>query len=156
MMNKRGKGKSATGNASQLDLFSSPAVTPSSRQVIAPVEARVAPTSGSVDALSERKTVDPLIAFVLGSARGRGRPEKPLAVDAGEVSDLRRLLDVREAAARLGLSKSTLDKMRCSGRGPRFIRATDRAIRYDPVDLQAFADERRRRSTSDLAGILAT
>jgi predicted DNA-binding transcriptional regulator AlpA len=64
-------------------------------------------------------------------------------------SDQRRLLDVREAALRLGLSKSTLDKMRCSGRGPRFIRATDRAIRYDPLDLDAFAAERRRRSTSE-------
>jgi predicted DNA-binding transcriptional regulator AlpA len=65
-------------------------------------------------------------------------------------------MDVREAAMRLGLSKSTLDKMRCSGRGPRFIRATDRAVRYDPADLQAFADERRRRSTSDLEGLIAT
>ena len=68
-------------------------------------------------------------------------------------NDQKRLLDVRQAAQRLGLSKSTLDKMRCSGRGPRFIRASDRAIRYDPADLQAFADERRRRSTSELAGM---
>jgi predicted DNA-binding transcriptional regulator AlpA len=61
------------------------------------------------------------------------------------------LLDVREAAARLGLSKSTLDKMRCSGRGPRYIRATDRAVRYDPADLAAFADGRRRLSISEEA-----
>ena len=78
-----------------------------------------------------------------------------LSVAGVEATGQRRLLDVREAALRLGLSKSTLDKMRCSGRGPKFIRATDRAIRYDPADLQAFADERRRRSTTDLAGLLA-
>ena len=53
------------------------------------------------------------------------------------------LLDVRQAAAWLGLSKSTLDKMRCYGIGPRFIRATSRAIRYDPRDLHDFAAARR-------------
>jgi hypothetical protein len=29
------------------------------------------------------------------------------------------------------------------------IRATDRAVRYDPADLEAFAADRRRRSTSE-------
>ncbi len=90
-----------------------------------------------------------LIEYVVRDA-GRGRPFKQLPnepIDTGGG----RLLDVREAARRLGLSKSTLDKMRCSGQGPRFIRATDRAIRYDPTDLDAFANERRRRSTSDEA-----
>lgn len=59
------------------------------------------------------------------------------------------LLDVRAAAAWLGLSKSTLDKMRCTGQGPRFIRATGRAVRYDPQDIEAFAKDRRQRSTSE-------
>lgn len=58
------------------------------------------------------------------------------------------LLNVREAAARLGLSKSTLDKMRCTGNGPRFIKSTDRAVRYDPVDLDAWIAGRRRNKTS--------
>jgi predicted DNA-binding transcriptional regulator AlpA len=53
------------------------------------------------------------------------------------------LLDVRAAAAWLGLSKSTLDKMRCYGVGPRYIRATCRAVRYDPNDLRAFVESRR-------------
>ncbi len=60
------------------------------------------------------------------------------------------LLDVRQAAAWLGLSKSTLDKMRCYGIGPRFIRATSRAIRYDPRDLHDFAAARRQ-ATSELS-----
>lgn len=55
------------------------------------------------------------------------------------------LLNVRQAASRLGLSKSTLDKMRGAGKGPRFIKSTDRAVRYDPVDLDAWI--RARRST---------
>ena len=94
--------------------------------------------------------------YVMGAQPQRGRPFKILTRDEHQLSDEHRLLDVREAAMRLGLSKSTLDKMRCSGRGPRFISATDRAVRYDPADLQAFADERRRRSTSDLDGLIAT
>ena len=44
---------------------------------------------------------------------------------------------------RLGLSKSTLDKMRGAGKGPRFIKSTDRAVRYDPADLDRWIDARR-------------
>ena len=57
------------------------------------------------------------------------------------------LLNVRQAAARLGLSKSTLDKMRGAGKGPHFVKSTERAIRYDPVDLDRWISARR--STSD-------
>lgn len=59
------------------------------------------------------------------------------------------LLRVREAAARLGLSKSTLDKMRCDGRGPRFVKITSKIVGYDPTDLDAYAEARKRQSTSD-------
>ncbi len=55
------------------------------------------------------------------------------------------LLNVREAAARLGLSKSTLDKMRCAGKGPRYVKSTDRAVRYDPEDLDAWIAARKTR-----------
>lgn len=58
------------------------------------------------------------------------------------------LLNVREAAARLGLSKSTLDKMRCAGKGPHFIKSTDRAVRYDKADLDAWVAARRRNKTT--------
>jgi len=54
------------------------------------------------------------------------------------------LLNVREAAARLGLSKSTLDKWRCVGKGPRYVKSTDRAVRYDPADLDAWIAARRK------------
>ena len=140
----------------QLDLFAAPAArsaplapSPSSQVVRQPAE-RIAATSSPVQ--SETVGIDRrLIDFVTGTQRKRGRPPRTLESAAPKVDDGKRLLDVREAAARLGLSKSTLDKMRCSGRGPRYIRATDRAVRYDPADLAAFADGRRRRSTSEEA-----
>lgn len=59
------------------------------------------------------------------------------------------MLNVREAAARLGLSKSTLDKMRCAGKGPRYVKSTDKAVRYDPADLDAWIAARR---SKDAAG----
>jgi predicted DNA-binding transcriptional regulator AlpA len=59
------------------------------------------------------------------------------------------LLRVREAAARLALSKSTLDKMRCEGRGPRFVKITSKLVGYDPADLDAYAESRKRNSTSE-------
>jgi len=81
-------------------------------------------------------------------ASSRARPHvraRPTAVTRTKrvAAPLPLLLNVREAAARLGLSKSTLDKMRCVGKGPRFIKSTDRAVRYDPADLEAWIAARR-------------
>ena len=58
------------------------------------------------------------------------------------------LLNEDQAATRACLSKRTLQKLRCVGGGPRFIRL-GRAVRYDPADLDAWIDAGRRRSTSD-------
>ena len=58
------------------------------------------------------------------------------------------LLNVRQAAVRLGLSKSTLDKMRAAGKGPRFVKTTERAIRYDPTDLDHWIAVRRQQTTN--------
>lgn len=46
---------------------------------------------------------------------------------------------VREAAAYLGLSDSTLNQMRCEGRGPRFLRLGSR-IFYRRSDLDAYLE----------------
>lgn len=48
-------------------------------------------------------------------------------------------LDSQQAAAWLGLSKSTLDKMRCDGRGPRYLRVGGRCF-YRPADLNAYLE----------------
>jgi predicted DNA-binding transcriptional regulator AlpA len=58
------------------------------------------------------------------------------------------LLNVRQAAVRLGLSKSTLDKMRAAGKGPRYVKTTDRAVRYDPTDLDHWITVRRKQTTN--------
>ena len=149
------KAKRVLAIKDQLDLFAAPAAksatqatSPSSQLVASQPAEQIAVTSPPVHL--ETVGIDRrLIDFVTGTQPKRGRSPKPLESSVPMVDDGKRLLDVREAAARLGLSKSTLDKMRCSGRGPRFIRATDRAVRYDPADLAAFANDRRRRSTSE-------
>jgi excisionase family DNA binding protein len=57
-------------------------------------------------------------------------------------------LNNREAADYLGLKAATLNKWRCHGDGPPFIKV-GRLIRYRRTDLDAFLMGRVRRSTSD-------
>jgi len=58
------------------------------------------------------------------------------------------LLSNEEAAQYLNLSPRTLEKWRCIGGGPKFIKMGRRAM-YRPSDLSAFCDSRSRKSTSD-------
>jgi len=60
-----------------------------------------------------------------------------------------RKLRAPEAAEYLGLSASTLAKMRLRGDGPPFLKAGRRIVLYDRSDLEAWLDTRRRHSTSD-------
>lgn len=80
----------------------------------------------------------------LSLAKTSQTPQRPGQNTQPTASDP--LLNVRQAAARLGLSKSTIDKMRRAGKGPRFIKTTDRAIRYDPLDLDRWINARRSQS----------
>jgi predicted DNA-binding transcriptional regulator AlpA len=59
------------------------------------------------------------------------------------------LLRTSGAAAISGLSVSTLNKLRCSGGGPAFLKL-GRAVRYKPVDLKDWLDSRRVTSTSEI------
>jgi hypothetical protein len=56
-------------------------------------------------------------------------------------------LSTVEAAAYLGLGKSTLDKFRLTGGGPRFASLGRRVI-YDVPDLDSWVEGRKRTSTS--------
>ena len=56
-------------------------------------------------------------------------------------------LTVRDAADHLGLSISTLDKLRCTGTGPVYFKL-GRAVRYDLQDLDDWLAFRRVSSTS--------
>ena len=60
-------------------------------------------------------------------------------------------LTTPEAAAILGLSPRTLERYRVTGEGPRFLKL-GRCVRYKRVDLDKWADRRRKRSTSDEDG----
>ena len=65
-----------------------------------------------------------------------------------------RYLNTRQAAAWLGLSKRTLDRYRVRGAGPIFHRFGN-GVRYLRADLDAWAANRRRISTSDNGTALA-
>ena len=60
-----------------------------------------------------------------------------------------RKLRVPAAAEYLGLSASTLAKMRLRGDGPPYSKAGPRVVVYDVVDIDSWLASRRRRSTSD-------
>jgi predicted DNA-binding transcriptional regulator AlpA len=59
------------------------------------------------------------------------------------------VLRTPDAAKYLGLTASTLEKMRLSGNGPRFVRLGARAVGYTIGDLDTFIEAGRRVSTSD-------
>ena len=63
--------------------------------------------------------------------------------------DESRRLRTPEAAEYLGLSPSTLCKMRLRGDGPRYVKLGIRAVAYDLPDLNDYKAKGRRRSTSD-------
>jgi predicted DNA-binding transcriptional regulator AlpA len=61
----------------------------------------------------------------------------------------RRVFRTPAAAQYLGLTASTLEKMRLTGSGPQFVRLGTRAVGYTVDDLDAFIEAGRRASTSD-------
>jgi predicted site-specific integrase-resolvase len=63
------------------------------------------------------------------------------------------LLNEADAAKALGLTPRTLQEWRRRGSNLPYVRVSSRCIRYRWVDLQAFAEERIRTSTSDPGGV---
>jgi hypothetical protein len=59
------------------------------------------------------------------------------------------LLQTPDAAARLGLAASTLEKMRLRGNGPPYLRLSPRRIVYDVEKLEAWARGCEFNSTSE-------
>ena len=64
-------------------------------------------------------------------------------------STLRVALTTREAAQYLGLAVSTLNKWRCHGGGPEFLKL-GRAVRYRRDDLDRFLEARMFCSTAEI------
>ena len=61
---------------------------------------------------------------------------------------LPRYLGPEAAAAYVGLSPKTLQRMRVTGEGPRYVKARRRVI-YDRLDLDDWVAERKRRFTGE-------
>ena len=59
--------------------------------------------------------------------------------------------DTRGAASYLGMSKSTLEKLRVFGGGPKYLKL-GHLVRYRPQDLDEWMSERLIGSTSELGG----
>ena len=57
--------------------------------------------------------------------------------------------NTEQASAYTGLAIATLEKLRCSGGGPRFVRYGRKAVRYLVADLDAFMAARTIGSTSE-------
>ncbi len=60
-----------------------------------------------------------------------------------------KILRTPEAARKLGVSQSLLEKLRVYGGGPRFVKLGTRAVGYRPEDLEQWLEQRVRRSTSE-------
>lgn len=60
-------------------------------------------------------------------------------------------LDTAQAAAYTGLAPNTLEKLRCVGGGPRFVRYGRRAVRYLKADIDHWLAERTFENTSEAA-----
>lgn len=69
-------------------------------------------------------------------------------MSASTVMQRRPPLDTRGAAAYIGARPNYLEKLRCTGSGPTFIKRNG-LVRYDPDDLDAYLEAGKRRSTSD-------
>lgn len=65
---------------------------------------------------------------------------------------LQELLKESDTAQFLKMSVRTLQGMRLSGRGPKFVCISHRAVRYRRVDLLDWIESKIRRSTSDMGG----
>ena len=72
------------------------------------------------------------------------------ARDPPEVSDYwQSLIDEKTAAQFLGLTARTMQKLRQTGDGPRYIVISTRCLRYRRIDCRTWAEARMRQSTSD-------
>ena len=61
----------------------------------------------------------------------------------------RRVLRTPGASEYVGLSTSTLEKMRLTDEGPRFLRLGGRAVGYDIRDLDEWLDGQRAETEAD-------
>jgi predicted DNA-binding transcriptional regulator AlpA len=66
------------------------------------------------------------------------------------IQEAQRRLRTPDAAAYVGLSPSTMEKMRIKGGGPVYEKSGAKIVVYRLADLEAWLTSRRRTSTSDM------
>lgn len=66
---------------------------------------------------------------------------------------LQTILNTKQAAEYLGMSKAFLERDRCYGAQIPFIKLGSRSIRYRLVDLDTYIEQQVRKSTCDNGGI---
>lgn len=72
-----------------------------------------------------------------------------LTVEETTVADGRQpLLTALQAAERLGVPASLLERWRGTGEGPAYIKLSGKYVRYQHEDLEAFIEGRRRHNTA--------
>ena len=77
----------------------------------------------------------------IDEAEGRARETLPAGLSPAFNTD--------QAATYTGLAPATLERLRCTGGGPRFVRYGRKAVRYLKADLDAFMAARTVASTSE-------
>ena len=66
-----------------------------------------------------------------------------------EKLETKTILTVAEAAEYLGLAQSTLNKWRCIGGGPKYLKM-GKAVRYRMIDIQKWLKDNQRSHTSTI------
>jgi predicted DNA-binding transcriptional regulator AlpA len=79
---------------------------------------------------------------------GGRRFSRILGFGSKAMSDLPRVFSTKVAARIVGLSESTLAKLRLNGNGPVYCKLGRRVV-YRPVDLEQWLQSRTTRDTSD-------
>jgi predicted DNA-binding transcriptional regulator AlpA len=95
----------------------------------------------------EAREIKPIAKPRAGASSSKGSASKSRSVKAAPAvknAASSAVLRVQDAAMRVGLSISTLNKMRGDGRGPRFIKLTGKIVGYSIDDLDAWVEKRRR------------
>jgi predicted DNA-binding transcriptional regulator AlpA len=62
-------------------------------------------------------------------------------------------LQTPQAAERIGLAPGTLEKMRCRGDGPSYLRLAPGRVVYDVAVIDAWARARKFNSTSEYSAV---
>ena len=73
-----------------------------------------------------------------------------LSSNSSDLASLKQCMTTKEAALMLGLNYRTLERLRATGNGPRFIPISKTCVRYLASDIVQWIDSRAVKSTYEL------